>query len=185
MLRFLALALPLLLLVFALFGVVVESLDLEPRSGPTLRLGILDPPRVAPAAVLAAWTMQACGLAALYLLVQGRLGRWWLDGLVTGWVAWVFRGPLLVVALVVAARFPQDPWWRLSFAWFLLYAACGLLLAWLGRQLGAGSLHAARRAVFVHAPPPRAAAGAAAAPDADLAPSIADDPRADEPSASA
>ncbi|MEM9554858.1 MAG: hypothetical protein AAGC60_11405 [Acidobacteriota bacterium] len=135
MLRFLGFAFPTLLLLLAFFGVAIEALDLEPRQGAVIRLAVLDLPSVAPSVVLAAWVMEACGLIALFLVTQGRLGAWWLDGLAAGWLAWVFRGPVSVVTIVVATRQPQDAWWQIAFGWWLLYSLCGLTLAVLARSL--------------------------------------------------
>ncbi len=134
MLRFIVLALPLLILLLALFGFTVEILDLEPRNGSVVKLAVLEPPLVPEPLVLGAWLVEACGLVALFLMTQGRCGRWWLDGLVAGWLAWIFRGPLLVITIVVAVRQPQEPWWTLAFGWWVLYSACGLTLAWLARR---------------------------------------------------
>ncbi len=136
MFRFIAYAVPLLLLQLALFGFAVELLDVEPRSGSVIRLALLEQPRVPGQLVLGAWIVEASGLIALFLLTQGRFGAWWLDGLVAGWVGWIFRGPLLVITIVVAARQPQDPWWTLAFGWWVLYSACGLSLAILARRSG-------------------------------------------------
>ena len=93
MLRFTAYALPLLILLLALFGFAVEVLDLEPAGGATIRLAILEQSRIPAFYVLLAWLMEACGLMALFLVCQGRTGAWWLDGLLSGWLAWVFRQP--------------------------------------------------------------------------------------------
>jgi hypothetical protein len=129
--RFVVYALPLLMLLLATFGFVVDLLELEPHAGSVIRLAFFEQPRVPAPVVLGAWSMEACGLLALFLLAQGRCGSWWLDGLVAGWVGWVFRGPLLVVTLVVAARQPQDPWWQIAFGWWILYSICGLALGLL------------------------------------------------------
>ncbi len=139
MLRFIAYAVPLLILLLALFGFTVELLDAEPRSGSVIRLALFEQPRVPGQLVLGTWLVEASGLIALFLLAQGRFGAWWLDGLVAGWVAWVFRGPLLVITIVVAARQPQDPWWKLAFGWWVLYSVCGLSLAILARRSGLAS----------------------------------------------
>jgi hypothetical protein len=134
-LRFTTYAILLLVLLLALFGLAVEVLRLEPASGAVVRLGLLEPSRVPASYALIAWTMEACGLLALFLIAQGRCGAWWLDGLMAGWLAWVFRGPLLVVTLTVAARQPQEPWWRIAFGWWVVYSVGGLALAWLYRRL--------------------------------------------------
>ena len=136
MIRFVTNAFPLLILLLALFGFVVGILDLEPRSGAVIRLAVFEQPTVPAVVVLGSWMMEACGLLALFLLAQGRCGAWWLDGLVAGWLAWVFRGPLLVLTVVVAARQPQGPWWDIAFGWWILYSICGLSLAVLARRSG-------------------------------------------------
>lgn len=136
MLRFVTYALPLLILLLALFGFAVELLDAEPRAGSVIRLALFEQPMVPAQLVLGAWLVEASGLLALFLLAQGRCGAWWLDGLVAGWLAWIFRGPLLVMTIVVAVRQPHHPWWALAFGWWVLYSVCGLALAWLARRVG-------------------------------------------------
>ena len=153
--RFLSNAFPLLILLLALFGFTVEMLDLEPRSGAVIRMAVFEQPRVPAAVVLGAWIMEACGLLALFLLAQGRCGAWWLDGLVAGWLAWIFRGPLLVLTIVVAARQPQEPWWDIALGWWILYSICGLALAILARRSGI---------VFTATPEPAATTAGAAEP---------------------
>jgi hypothetical protein len=131
--RYLIYALSLLIVLLALFGVAVDVLDLEPTAGTVIRLD-WGPDRVPVRVVFGTWLLEAAGLAALYLLIQGRCGTWILDGLVAGWVAWIFRGPLLVVTLVVATRQPQGSWWSLVVGWWVLYSLCGLALAMLARR---------------------------------------------------
>ncbi len=60
--------------------------------------------------MLATWALEAVGLAALFLMIHGRGGRL-LAGLLAGWIAWVFRGPLLVVTVAGLAGLPPGPWW--------------------------------------------------------------------------
>jgi len=134
LLRFITYALPALLLLLALFGFAVELLDAEPHQGSVIRLALFDTPLVPAPVVLGVWLMEASGLLALFLLARGRCGAWWLDGLVAGWLAWIFRGPLLVITIVVATRQPQHPWWTLAFGWWVLYSICGLFLAHLARR---------------------------------------------------
>ena len=87
--RFIFFALLLLLRVQAgyalagdLFGFAPDAHALSGRT----RLLVHIPPTVQ----LAAWTLESTALLALFLLVQGKSGAWWLDGLATGWIAWVF-----------------------------------------------------------------------------------------------
>ena len=134
MFRYLLYAVPLIVLLLALFSLTLGLLD----AGPAGALTVLDPERVPLRLVLGTWLLEAFGLVALYLLIEGRSGRWWLDGLMAGWVAWIFRGPLLVVTVAVAAGKPQAPWFRLTLGWWVLYSLCGFTLAILARRPWAG-----------------------------------------------
>jgi hypothetical protein len=121
--RFLVLALPALVLVMALFRSAVEALGRAPvllNAAPELRQQ--------PVLVILTWLLEAVALAALYLLVQASGGSRLLNGVLTGWIAWVFRGPLLVIAVVTLAGQPAGPWWSMTFSWWVLYTICGLLL---------------------------------------------------------
>lgn len=123
--RFLLLSLPLLVLAMALFHFALEALGRAPD--PNLladSAGAALPPWVS----LATWILEAVGLSALFLLIHGRGGLRWLSGLLAGWIAWVFRGPLLVVTVVGLAGLPPGPWWSLALSWWVLYTLCGLLL---------------------------------------------------------
>lgn len=132
LLRFVALALPLLMLMLAVFGTVVARLDLVP--GDEVRLALFDHRRVPAGVALGAWLLEAAALLGLFLLVEGRSGSRLLDGLLCGWIAWTFRGPLLVVTMTVAAGQPRAPWWRLALGWWLLYTLCGLVLGGLAHR---------------------------------------------------
>jgi len=112
-------------LFLAVFGFVVGHVDL----GPAGSLTVIGPGSAPPRIVLATWLLEAFGLIVLFLLIEGRSRFWLLDGLLTAWVAWIFRGPLLVVTIVVAAGRAQQPWWRMALGWWILYTVCGLTLA--------------------------------------------------------
>lgn len=136
MFRFVICAVPLLFVLFALFGLASGLLGMEPNdqaATAVFALSLDENPSVR--LILGVWLLQSCGLMALFLLAEGHCGAWWLDGLAAGWVAWIFRGPLLVITLVVAVGQPQAPWWRLAFGWWVLYSLCGLGLAVLARRL--------------------------------------------------
>lgn len=129
--RYLLYSLSLLILLSAVFGVVVGKLDLAPGAAVVeLTLGAGLPARV----VLGGWLLEATGLAALVLLIQGRCATWWLDGLVAGWVGWIFRGPVLVVTLAAAGQSPRA-WWPLVLGWLGLYSIQGLVTALIARNL--------------------------------------------------
>jgi hypothetical protein len=120
--RFLILALPTLVLTMALFRSGVEALGREPSlvQAPSASLPVW--------VMVGTWLLEALALSALYILVQASGGGRLFNGLLTGWIAWVFRGPLLVVAVVTLAGQPAGPWWRMTFSWWVLYSICGLLL---------------------------------------------------------
>jgi hypothetical protein len=123
--RFLAFSLPLLMLAMAVHRFVLDALRMAPDPAILSRAAVTKLPGHV---LIATWVLEAVALSALYLLIQGRGGSRWLNGLLTGWIAWVFRGPLLVVTVVGLAGLPQGPWWAMSFSWLLLYSVCGLLL---------------------------------------------------------
>lgn len=125
--RFLLFALPLLVLTMALFQFAQEAFGLDPN--PALLspvTGVILPGWV----TLGTWCLEALALTALFLLIQGH-GRTWASGLMAGWIAWVFRGPLLVVTVVGLGGLPAGPWWSLVLSWWVLYTLCGLLLGGL------------------------------------------------------
>ena len=131
--RFLLLALPLLVLAMALFNFALEAFRLAPDPALLARLGGAGSHTLPHAVVLGTWALESLGLTALFLLVV-RPGRELLSGLLSGWIAWVFRGPLLVVAVVGQGGVPPGPWWSMAFTWFVLYSLCGLLLGTLARS---------------------------------------------------
>ena len=123
--RFLIFALPLLVLTMGLFRFALEMLKMAPDPALLSR----SETAILPGWVtFATWLLEAVGLAALYLLIQGRGGSRWTAGLLTGWIAWIFRGPLLVVTVVGLAGLPPRPWWGMAFSWWILYTLCGLVL---------------------------------------------------------
>lgn len=128
--RFVIQAVPLLVFLLALFAFTVRYFGY----GPAGAVAVLDPGRTALLPLLGAWLLEAFGLVALYLLIAERSGGQstasrLFDGLLAGWVAWIFRGPLLVVTVVAAAGRPHAPWGRLAFGWWVLYSVCGVALA--------------------------------------------------------
>jgi hypothetical protein len=122
--RFLIFALPLLVLTMGLFHFALETLRLAPDPAVLSHSEVASLPGWV---VLATWILEAVGLAALYLLIL-RGGSRWMTGLLAGWIAWVFRGPLLVVTVVGLAGLPPRPWWGMAFSWWILYTLCGLVL---------------------------------------------------------
>jgi hypothetical protein len=100
-----------------MFHLQVDPSDLAPGGGVDLPGWVR----------LATWALESLALSTLFVLVHGR-GWGGVSGLLTGWIAWVFRGPLLVMAVAGHAGLPPAPWWSLAFRWWVLYSLCGLLL---------------------------------------------------------
>lgn len=90
------------------------------------------PPRV----LFASWLLESLGLIVAFLLIFGRGRGRWVAGIGGAWIAWVFRGPLLVLTLVGAARLPREPWWNATVGWLGLYTICGILLAVIAARTG-------------------------------------------------
>ena len=131
--RFLFLALPLLVLAMGLFRFALEAFGMA--ADPVL-LSPSAAPRLPGWVALATWGLESIGLAALFLMIQGRGGSRLVSGLLAGWIAWVFRGPLLVVTVVSLAGLAPGPWWALVFSWWVLYTICGLLLGLVAVSAG-------------------------------------------------
>ena len=133
--RFLAISLPSLLLIMALFWFGVSALGPETSAGLSVE-NFVRGQRFGIGMAAGGWLVEALALTALFLLIQGRAGSWWLDGLVTASIAWVFRGPLLVLSVVALGGLGSVPWWQMSQRWLVLYVICGLTLAAVARSVG-------------------------------------------------
>lgn len=136
MTRFVLFAVPLVVLVMAVWGWGVETTGLEPAGAELAGFGVARPRPLPAWARAGTWLLEALALTGLFLLVQGRSGAWWLDGLLTGAIAWIFRGPLLVLTVAALTRLPRQPWWGHALSWLALYPLCGLALAVLARRSG-------------------------------------------------
>jgi len=134
-LRFLLLALPLALLVLALVAFAADSLGLAPDLAPLAARGVAASEGLPRGLSAAALAFEATALTALYLLLEGRFGRWWLDGLAAGLAAWLFRGPILVLAVAAIVRLPTAPFWEAARVALLADPAATLALAALARAM--------------------------------------------------
>lgn len=136
MTRFLAIALPLIFLLMAVFALASAVPALRPPMDDLARHGLERRESLPLRTAAAGWVVEALALTGLFLMIQGRGGSWWLDGVVTGLVAWVFRGPILVLSVVSLSRLGSDPWWPMSLRWLVLYLTCGLMLSVVARRQG-------------------------------------------------
>jgi hypothetical protein len=132
--RFLLFSIPLLIVTMGLFQFALEMLHLQVDPGTLAPGGGVDLPAWVR---LATWALEALALSTLFVLLHGR-GWGGVSGLLTGWIAWVFRGPLLVVTVAGHAGLPPAPWWSLAFRWWVLYSVCGLLLGMIAALAGLG-----------------------------------------------
>lgn len=134
--RFLALALPLVLLVLAGSHFAVEALGLD------------TPDRLPATHLLALWGLETVGLVALFALVRERTWNRWLAGLAAAWGAWIFRGPVLYLTVAGTAGAGRTDWDSLLFAWLVIYTVCGVAMATVAA--GARPAEPARPAATVH-----------------------------------
>jgi hypothetical protein len=133
--RFVALAIPLALLVLSLGGWLLEFAGLAPDLAPLAARGVARPDGAPFALAAAARLFEATALTALTLLLAGRTARWWTDGLACGLVAWIFRGPLLVLAVATLTRLPTAPFVTLARGALALDLLAALALAGLARGM--------------------------------------------------
>ena len=133
--RFLVLALPLALLVLALGGMLLAAVGLAPDAGALAARGVARPEGLPWTVDLAARGLEAAGLVVLTLLLTGRMATWVLDGLTVGLVAWLFRGPLLVLGVASLTRLPIEPFWQLARGALALDLVAALALAALARNV--------------------------------------------------
>ena len=127
-----------LMLCLALVSFATVRLGLEADTSELKRVGLARASGPPAGLQWGSWLIESLALLALFLLIQGRGGAWWLDGLLVGCIGWVFRGPVLVLTLVTVSRLGRDPWWPLSLRWLFSYAVAGLFVSFLALKLGVG-----------------------------------------------
>lgn len=133
MLRFVLLAVPLAVLVLALATFAADSAGLGPDLAPLEARGLANSAGLPRGVGAAALVFEGIALAALYLLIEGRFDRWWLDGLAAGLAAWLFRGPILVLAVAALVRVPTAPIWEMARVALFADPAATLAVAALAR----------------------------------------------------
>lgn len=132
-LRFVLLALPLAVLVLALSTFAADMAGLGPDLASLEAQGLARAGGLPRAVGVAAFVFEALALTALYLMIEGRFGRWWLDGLASGLAAWLFRGPILVLAVAALVAIPTAPLWQAARVALVADPAATLALAALAR----------------------------------------------------
>ena len=137
--RFLVLAIPAAMLVLALVAAGAGALGLSPDTHPLDERGIGRPEPLSPAVQIAGIGFEATALVALFLLLYGRTGSLLYDGVAAGVAAWLFRGPLLVLAVAELTRLPVEPFWQLARIALLALPAAGLTVGFVARSSRLGS----------------------------------------------
>jgi hypothetical protein len=133
--RFVFFALPLLLLVLGATAFAAEAIGATAPGLPAPASLWREP--VSGRLLLSTWVLEALGLVVLFLLVQSRgEGSVAADGLATAGIAWLFRGPVLVLTAAAVTRLGREPWWTLSLQRLAAYLVSGLVLALLARHVG-------------------------------------------------
>ena len=133
MTRFVLLALPVVLLVLA--GGAFAGDQWVPTGSALAARGLERSAGAPSSLVLGTACLEALALTGLFLLIHGRGGNVWAEGLLTAGIAWVFRGPVQILVLAAHSRLPKEPWWDLALVALAAYAVSGLLLAALARRL--------------------------------------------------
>ena len=131
--RFVALAIPLALLVLSLGASLLDLAGWAPDLGPLAARGVARPDGAPLRFALASRLIEATALTALTLLLFGRTARWWSDAVACGLIAWLFRGPLLVLAVATLTRLPTTPFATLARGALALDLAAALALGGLAR----------------------------------------------------
>jgi len=136
MLRFLVLAVPLAALVLGTVDATATALGWGPDLGPLAARGIARPEPLGLGLAIAGTFFEASALVALYLLVARGERPAWIDGLAAGVAAWLFRGPLLVLAVAGATRLPTEPFWQMARVGLFALPAAGLAVGAVARWRG-------------------------------------------------
>ncbi len=126
---------PLAVLVLALAAVGAGSRRLRPRRSTRSPRAAWRAPRGCRAPTRRRRSLfEGVALVALFLLLEGRSGLWWLDGVARGLAAWLFRGPLLVLTVAALTRLPTEPFWQVARLALVAEPAAGLAIAALGAR---------------------------------------------------
>ncbi len=104
-------------------------------------LGMGFGPGLSPRLELGTWLLESMGLTTLFLLIRDSERSRWFAGLATGWIAWVFRGPALVLSLAGAGALPNQSALALAGGWLMAYTVCGLILAALAGKWQSADLN--------------------------------------------
>ena len=139
--RFLALALPAAMLVLGLVPGAARILGAAPDLAPLAARGVARAAALSTGVRLLALAFEATALVALFLLVRRQRRRpigSLLDGLASGLAAWLFRGPVLVLAVAELTRLPTDPFWQAARLDLVALPAAGLAIGLLAHATGLG-----------------------------------------------
>jgi hypothetical protein len=133
MLRFLVLAVPAAALVLGAFAATAAALGLAPDAAPLAARGVARAEPLALPLALAGTLFEATALVAFFLLVARPTRSPLLDGAAAGLAAWLFRGPLLVLAVASLTRLPVEPFWQLARVALVALPAAGVAVGAIAR----------------------------------------------------
>ena len=133
MLRFLVLAVPAAALTIGTVDATARALGLGPDLAPLAARGVARTIPLGLPLELAGTLFEAVALVAFYLLVARGSRSRLLDGVAAGFAAWLFRGPLLVLAVATLTRLPTAPFWQLARIGLVALPAAGLAVGAIAR----------------------------------------------------
>jgi len=131
--RFLALAIPTALVVLAAVDAGATAAGLGPDLAPLAARAVARIEPLSPGLQTAIVAFEATALVALFLLVEGRSGSLLADGVVAGFAAWLFRGPLLVASVALMTRLPTVPFWQVARIGLVSLPAAGFAVGMVAR----------------------------------------------------
>ncbi len=132
--RFLALAIPLALVVLVGVDAGATALGWAPDTAPLAARGVGRPMALPLSTALLGATFEAVALVALFLLVEGRSGSPLFDGVAAGLAAWLFSGPMLVFTIASLTRLPTAPFWQGARVGLIALPVAGAALGWLAKR---------------------------------------------------
>ena len=136
MLRFLVLAVPAAALVLGVVDATAAALGWAPEVARLAARGVARAEPLGLPLALAGTLFEATALVSIFLLVarppRSSISPL-LDGAAAGLAAWLFRGPILVLAVATLTRLPLEPFWQAARVALVGLPAAGLAVGAIAR----------------------------------------------------